>query len=318
MNLEEKFVRAERSGQDSVFERIDDTHPVGIFIGLEGYQRTAMIICPERPPEPPSLASISVDIRSRQNGEWALVLRLVRPELTGLFTRLVEDLDGATRQRPHEAGGIVISRLLRWQRLLSRGVSVVLSDEELCGLMGELDFLLHEAIGAVGARAAVVAWRGPYDSPKDFIFEDVEVEVKSIHRERDRLSISSLEQLSDAGRPLFIWARIVEVVATTPGDQRSASHLVSQVREAVCRDAEAVDRLEQSLAAAGWEDRVEYETRGISFGGATCYAVGLGFPRLQRSGVPDGIATCQYDLILSQLSLFRAVTWRAQAVVDGR
>jgi putative PD-(D/E)XK family protein DUF4420 len=317
VSFEEKFARAEFSGQDGVFERIDDTHPVGIFLGLEGQQRVIMIVCSKRPPQPLSLASIAVEVRTRQSGEWALVLRLVRPELKGLFTRLVEDLDGATRLRPDDPGDVVIARLTRWQRLLSRGTPNVLDDDELRGLVGEIEFLLGEAIAAFGARAAVAAWRGPYDSPKDFIFDDAEVEVKSIHRQRDRLAISSLEQLTDAGRPLFVWTRVVELTSTTAGDPSSVPALMSRVRAAVSHDAEASEGLEQSLRAAGWEDRAEYETRGVHFGATTCYAVGGGFPRLQRGGVPDAVAACKYEISIDELRPFSVATWRSAEPRDG-
>ncbi len=310
MSFEEKFARAEASGLDGVFERIDDTHPVDIFLGMEGRQRAIMIVCSQRPPQPPSLASIAADIRVRAHDEWALVLRLVRPDLKGLFTRLVEDLDGATRQRPADPGEVVVSRLARWQRLLSRGALGVLDDDELRGLVGEIAFLLDEAIAAAGPRGAVAAWRGPYDAPRDFVFEHVEVEVKSIHRQRDRLSISSLEQLTDAGRPLYLWTRVVELTSTAPGDPTAVSALVSRVRAAVAHDGDAAEGLEQSLQAAGWEDRLEYETRGVILGASTCYSMIGGFPRLQRLGVPRAIATCRYELTIDELQSFVVATWR--------
>ncbi|MCE9635627.1 MAG: PD-(D/E)XK motif protein [Planctomycetes bacterium] len=317
MSFEEKFARAELSGQDGVFERIDETHPVGIFLGLEGNQRAILVVCPKRPPQPPSLASIAVEVRTRQSGEWALVLRLVRPELKGLFTRLVEDLDGATRQRPDDPGDVVIARLARWQRLLSRGTPNVLDDEALCGLLGEIEFLLSEAIPAVGPRAAVAAWRGPYDSPKDFVFNSAEVEVKSVHRQRDRLTVSSLEQLTDAGLPLHLWCHVVELTLTTAGDPSGVPALVSRVRAAVSQDAEASEGLELSLRAAGWEDRIEYETRGVRFGATTCYAVGAGFPRLQRGSVAGAIAGCKYELTIDELRPFKVATWRSAEERDG-
>lgn len=318
MSFEEKFAKAELSGQDGVFERIDDSHPVGIFIGLEGHQRVILVVCSRRPPQPPSLASIAVEIRSRHGGDWALVLRLVRPELKVLFTRLVEDLDSATRQGAEDPGALVVARLVRWQRLLSRGTATVLEDDELRGLVGELCFLLDEAIPAIGACAAVAAWRGPYDSPKDFVFDDGEVEVKSIHRQRERLLISSLEQLSDSGRPLHLWCRVVDLTSTAPGDPSSVPSLVSRVREAVSINAEAAEGLELSLRAAGWEDRQEYETRGVHLGPATCYAVRGEFPRLQRSEVAGAIAVCRYEISIDAIHRFGVSTWRTGALPDAR
>ncbi len=317
MTYEEKFALAERSGEDGAFARIDETHPVGIFLGIEGGQRAVMILCPRRPPEPPNLAAIRVEAGSRQDGQWALVMRLVRPDLKALFTRLVEDLDGATRQRDADPGTVVMSRLARWQRLLSRRPSELLDDQEIRGLAAELDFLLSEAIPAVGAGPAAGAWVGPFGCPKDFVFDRAEVEVKAAHRQRDEITISSLEQLSDAGLPIYLWTKIVELGAVGGAGGDSLSALVGRVRTAVSHDTSAAERVEDGLRSAGYQDRPEYGSRPIHLGKATTYHVAGKFPRLQRAGVPSGVVACTYDIAEPDLDAFRVATWR-EALVDGR
>ncbi len=91
MNYEEKFAHAESRRENNGLSRIDDTHPMDIFLGLENGERAFVVVCAERPPEAPSLATIGVDFRLRHDGKWALVLRLLRPDLKVLFNRLVED-----------------------------------------------------------------------------------------------------------------------------------------------------------------------------------------------------------------------------------
>lgn len=316
MNYDEQFARAEATGEEGVFTRIDETHPVGIFLGLEGGQRAVLVVCSERPPEAPSLASIRVDVRPRQNGEWALVLRLARPDLKGLFVRLVEDLASATRDKPGDPGAVVISRLARWQRLLSRGAPGVLEDHELQGLAAELDFLLGEAIGAVGPRAAMAAWVGPYDAPKDFVFENVEVEVKAVHRQQRVISISSLEQLTDAGLPIYLWSRVVDLGTAVPGATNSFAAFVRRVREAVAHDAVAAEALDDRLRTIGYQDRPEYLARAVLFGSSGCFRVAGEFPRLQRSRVPAAVVACSYDIATTDLEPFRVGSWR-EGPADG-
>lgn len=317
MNYEQKFALAESSGEEGSFVRIDETHPVGIFLGIESGCRTVMIICLKRPSEPPSMAAIGIDIRPRQNGEWALVLRLIRPDLKALFTHLVEDLDSATRRKPEDPGEVVLSRLSRWQRLLSRGVIGLLEDRELRGLSAELDFLLGEAFCVVGARAALAAWVGPYDAPKDFAFKHAEVEVKAVHKQSREVQVSSLEQLTDSGLPLYLWTRVVELGDAAPGDNRSFTSLIDRVRAAVSNDSVAAESLEECLRMAGYEDRSEYSTRSVTFGATSCFRVSGQFPRIQRPDVVAAVRACRYDLAVADLEQFRVGTWR-EAPLDAR
>lgn len=309
MSYEELFRRAEASGVDGAFLRVDESHPVGIFLGLESGQRAMMIVCPRCPPEPPSLSAIHVEARPRNDETWALVIRLARLDLMGLFTRLVEDLVASTRQLPSDPGRVVVERLIRWQRLLSRGALTVLDDRTLRGLAAELNFLVSEAIPAVGARAAVAAWVGPFEAPKDFVFEHAEVEVKAVHRQSRKVTISSLEQLSDAGLPLYLWTRVVDLDVGDSDDPASITRLVMQVRGAVAHDAGASEGLELGLRTVGYEDKPEYLTRVVRFGRSTCLGVTSDFPRIQRSAVSGAIIACRYDVATIELDRFQVATW---------
>lgn len=309
MSYEEKFAAAEASREPNVFTRIDATHPVELFLGLEGFDRAIMVICPQRPPEPPTLAAIAVDVRLRQDNSWALVLRLLRAEFKTLFERLVADLEAATRQNPENPGEVVIARLSRWQRLLSRGQLGILDDHQLRGLCAEISFLADEAIRVAGPGRGVAAWHGPHDGPRDFVFEDVEVEVKAIRPNSREVSISSLEQLTDAGKPLFLWVRPVDIGRVRDPDPASVAALVQRVRAATAGVPTLAEDLDFRLGLAGYEDRSEYARITVSFGSVRCYRVSQGFPRIERASAPPGIVACQYRLLVASIESFRAGSW---------
>jgi hypothetical protein len=309
VTYEKKFSEAESRRERNGFTRIDDTHPVDIFLGLEDGERAVTVICAQRPPEPPTLAAINVEVRLRNDGIWALVLRLLRPELKAVFNRLIEDLDGAIRQQPENPGATVLVRLTRWQRLFSQGPLVLLGDQQLRGLCAELDFLLVEAIRVAGPKEAVLAWEGPRDGPKDFVLDFAEVEVKAVHHHPREYCISSLEQLTDVGKPLYLWARVVELGNSRDPSPNSIAALVEKLRAATEMDTAASDELEIRLKLAGYEDRSEYSLRVVTFGPATCYRVTSGFPRIERSSVPAAIGACQYRIQTTALDAFRANTW---------
>lgn len=310
MTHEEVFERAERAAKDGAFSRIDETHPVGIFLGIENQCRALMIVCPKHPPDLPSLAAIRVEARQRGTNEWALVLRLERPELNALFLRLVDDLEEATRAFPSDPGEVVVRRLARWQRLLSRKPSEVLDDNALRGLAAELAFLVDEAIPSVGHDTALSAWVGPWDAPKDFALPFAEVEVKGVHRQSREVVISSLEQLTDVGTPVFLWLKPVEMVAASDPHGVSFASIVARARAIVSGHADAAVRLEDALRAAGFEDRSEYADLILRFWPAACLAVRDGFPRIERQDVSAGVVACTYRLALRDLDPFIVSTWR--------
>lgn len=310
MNVEELFQRAEQTGVDGSFTRIDESHPVGIFVGLEAGRRCILLVCHRRPPEPPTIGALHLEIRLRVLGEWALSIRLERPDMVGPFTRLVEDLAASTLRSPRDPGSEVVDRLTRWQRMFARGPSALLEDIELRGLMAELAFLVEEAVPYAGPEAAVAAWVGPFEAPKDFVFADREVEVKATSRQPDALRISSLEQLTDADVPLYLWTRVVELERRGPDPARSAAWWVRRARAACGTHARAAQALEDGLRAAGWEDRDEYETCIIRVGASSCYRVHGAFPRIQRTAVPPGVLDGRYRVDVAALTEFVEKDWR--------
>ncbi|GHH04656.1 PD-(D/E)XK motif protein [Comamonas sp. JC664] len=318
MTIEEAFRRAEHTGVDGSFSRISESHPVDLFLGVEGGRRAIMVVCRTRPPEPPSLGAMLVEARPRQRGEWALVIRLDRTDLTGLFTHVVEDLVDATCVALPDPGEVVIRRLARWQRLFSRRPSALLEEHEIRGLAAELSFLADEGIPKFGPLAAAMAWVGPYAAPKDFSFQSVEVEVKATHRQRRSIRINSLEQLTDAGLPICIWSRVVEVEQGQSGDPHDTfAALVRRVRAAVAEDAAAAERVDDALRAAGYEDREEYEVTIVRFGPAVSYAVRRDFPRIQRPDVATGIDSCIYEIAVTAITSFLVGSWREVAGIES-
>lgn len=310
MTHEEVFQRAEAAGVDGAYTRVSADHPVGLYLGLEHGGRALMVVCPHQPPPAPSLAAICVEIKQRLHGDWALVLWLERADLKSLFAHLVEDLEHATRTEGGDPGETVVRRLVRWQRLLSRRASMLLEEHELRGLAAELTFLADEAISAVGPAAALAAWVGPSAAPKDFVLATAEVEVKAVRRLQRTVTISSLEQLTGAGRPLYLWIAEVDLAEEHDANAVAFPALVARVRGLVSTDAGASERFEDSLRNAGYEDRPEYAKFFIRIARAMCFRVGENFPRLTRDGVSAGIVGCRYELMVRALEPFIVPTWR--------
>lgn len=309
MNVDKIFQDAEASDAPDCMSRIDETHPASFFVGIDQGRRAVMIQCAGPIADLPRMTALTVESRQRANKDWVLFIRLERADLKAQFTRLVEDLGAVTRRQGGDPGQVAAARLACWLRLLSRGPDAGLEDHELKGLAAEIMFLLEEAIPAFGPGVAIAGWCGPFDQPKDFVFPEVEVEVKALRRGAKTIGISSAEQLTDEGRPLFLWCQILDLQPAGSGAHSLAS-LVQQLREAVHVDPVAAETLETALLWLGYEDRADYTLREVVAGRPTCFRVSGDFPRLQRPTIPQDILRCHYEIRMAAVDRHIVASWR--------
>lgn len=310
-HLEQKFRKAEVDERGG-FLRVSATHPVDLFVGTEEARRTLLLICDRQPPDAPPLEVISVHRRKRDDGKWALLVRLERRDMAALFSYLVEDLVLAAERETdcHRASGLLIERLMHWQRLLSRGRTGVLGNAELRGLVGELLFLRDCAIPTVGPQVGVSAWIGPFDAPRDFRFAELDVEVKTLARDARSIRISSAEQLDPGGAPIILAAIVLENSTEESGQATSVSAIVSKVRDCCEPDSEALSGLSQRLSAAGYSDLPEYETIFFVSRPPVFYGCSETFPRITLATLPDGVVECSYGISIASIAPFIISDWR--------
>lgn len=318
MRAEDGFRKAEAVGDDSTFIRLDEYGTGPVFTGLDHGRRAILVVCPDPPPPPPVFQALPITVNLRRDGRWALVVGLTDPSLAPLFNRVAQDLAHALDAGGGDLGAVAVRRLTRWGRMFQRGSNGLLDEAGMLGLAAELVFLAKEAVPHVGPAAAVEAWVGPYDSPKDFVFADLEVEVKAVGDPPRHVRISSLDQLDHTGRPLYLWCMPTVLDLHGTGNGVPLAALVEQARSAVGDDENAARGLERALAAAGWENREEYSAVHVETGAPLCHAVGDGFPRLARTSLPAGILEGRYTLAMEAVGPFRAaIRWDVREESNG-
>lgn len=308
MNAEARFANAEANGTG--FSRVGAEYPHELFVGVEDGKRALLLVAAQPCTlDIPQLSSLFVVQRLRADGKWALLVRLERDELKGLFSHLADDLICQVQlgnvSRP--AIDRLVARLNWWKRLFGGPGRGILSDSELRGLVAELHFLVGSAIPNVGVSAAVHAWRGPLDSPRDFQFPDREVEIKATSRGSDWITISSPEQLTEGACPLIVGVLPVEIVQSTSAPTVSA--LVDGARTACVESSDASDALDHLLLAAGYLRMPEYDRIQMLVGEFRYFNVSGEFPRLTRAVVPIGIGKVTYELRLSSIAPWEVPTW---------
>lgn len=255
----------------------------------------------------PALNGIRIIEAPERDGQNAFVLVLRRDEDRELFQHLCEDIVRASQDKVgHDAFlATTIRRAWKWHSLLRGGGRQRLSPEEQQGLIGELLFL-ERLVSELNPKAALNAWRGPLDEPKDFAFADRAVEVKARHIGKDAVKISSESQLQVIdGQTLFlIVVGLSPATADTP-DSICLDGLVERIRESIAGvDPSADEGLEARLLSAGYSQDEGYSDAWWKPVAFNAYAVLDDFPRLEASTLPVGVSSVTYWLALDRCATF--------------
>lgn len=292
-------------------KRVDESHPLDFYAGVEADgSRELLLLCDSEPPTGRKFRAFDVVAQRRQDGRWALVVKLLRSEFARLFSHLCEDLVEATRQGCSRAEAPVrmIDRLERWQRLFDRDRTGLLDDSSLRGLVGELFFLSRSAIPAVGRDASVEAWVGPLDAEQDFRFSDRLIEIKTSGLGQLRVRITSVEQLDVSGSDLYLSVAPIEGAPPGAPNTISVAELIEEVRSKLSDSERAKLVFEDRLMLAGYSERPEYRERSFSFRGFAHFRVTDGFPRIRRQSLHAAVRTVWYELDLAGCDMFRCVS----------
>lgn len=293
-----------------VYQRVDESHVLDFYLGREVTgERVLLLFSDSAAPDGRETQGIQVSTAKRADGRWSLIIKLLKPELGKIFSQLCEDLVTASRSITNTADGpqFVMNRFGRWQRLLERGATDLLSDNEIRGLIGELIFLETYAIPRYGADAAVDGWVGPVAADQDFRFADFWYEVKAVVPDSPAVKISSIEQLGVDVTQYEGQLATVCLDRTSPDEPGAVSlcRLVTRIRLLLDAFPHAESVFSDRLLEAKYYDRPEYDNPHFVIKWLYRYSVTPDFPRLTRSSVPEGIRNAKYEIALTSISRFK-------------
>jgi hypothetical protein len=313
-SLESRWQAIPPHPEASAFQRIDESHPLDFYLGKDASgEWLLLLVTSEQVAFSKENKAIHVFCRKRSDGKWALMFRLMKPELGRLFSLVCEDIVESSRNNPDPAhpASYVMARFGRWQRMLERGESGILDDAALRGLVGELLFLEKVAIHERGRQQAVRAWNGPTGADRDFCFPDCEFEIKTIREGADHILISSAEQLDLTSKPLFLSVVVLE--DAVPGalpEVFTVVELVRRLEQILAPDTAASDLFQSRLMDAGFLIREEYSERGFILRRTRMFSVENGFPAIRRSTLPSGIGKVSWELYIQAILTFEVTSTR--------
>lgn len=300
-----------RAGGGFSLRRVDPGHPANFYWGKDNEGRCALVLSIEssvRVNEArPVLNGIRIIEAPDQDGKNAFVLLLKNSEDRELFRQLCEDIVETCRDRSgdHAFLASAIRRAWKWHSLLRGGARNRLGPEEQQGLVGELLFL-ERLVTETAPRAAVEAWRGPLDEPKDFVFGGRAVEVKARHLGKEAVKISSETQLQVLeGQELYLAVFGLSPATSDTPEAVCLTSTVERVRQVlITTDPSVEEALEARLLSAGYAAEETYDDLWWSPVSLTAFAVEEDFPRIESTALPPGVGTVTYWLSLDRCSRF--------------
>ena len=212
----------EPSSNEEILTRHDPEHPLDFWRGRDSHGRYLFALEGLKLPvkDVPSLEGIATSCESSPDDKFSLRLTLENAEDLPLFSALSQDLTSATsicQMEDNDAGAaIVVTRLIRWQKMLKKRRSRLLSKSEIVGLFGEVSFLVNVLFESISISSAVKSWRGGFGDEQDFAFNNLIIEAKTVGATSDAtIRISSEHQLDTASGDIAV--RYQTVTETEPG-----------------------------------------------------------------------------------------------------
>ena len=243
-------------------------------------------------------------------GSRILALRLLNMSQLDIFHTLCQDIISASREADSETEAVALSlmRTWRWHHLLRAGGGTLLSSQAQMGLMGELMVLERQMLQNLDADSALAAWRGPLDSPKDFEFGRVAVEVKARRGgSASAITVTSEDQLDEGGvDQLFLFVVEFDRASADADEALTLQDAAERIRTALDETApSALMTFETLLLAAGLRPEDDYSDYYWVEGASHVYVVRDEFPRITHDELRSGVSRVRYAIELGGCEPFR-------------
>lgn len=291
--------------QDSEsYSRYDGQHPFDVYLGIDHAGRKSLaLVMSARRERITSTKTIDAQFYKRDDGKLMLSFSLEDDQLRDIFYKFCEDIIESSRLNRTEDGfAPVVERWETWIKFFAK-TALPLSENEILGLIGEIYFLQNVMIEKYGQDVALESYIGTDRAHKDFEARDTWYEVKSIHNGVRTVKISSIEQLdSDQAGKL----EIITFDQSTPSYEGNITlnNVISGFRSALDRKWQL--QFDEKMRKAGYIEDERYDEYNYLFVRIDEYDVAEGFPKLSKSGLPNGITKASYEIDISAIQGFKA------------
>ena len=297
MNISEMF---EKFFRPAYYSRIDNTHILNLFIGLDEHGRKSIELRSHFIPIRVSGTS-AIDVTQYKKPEYNTIrFSLKDDEVSGLFYKFCEDITEQTRGLANEKDGYkaITNRFFQWKKMFVASRNTVLTEPAIMGLIGELLFLKDDLSVRIGLSAALRSWSGQELTRKDFSIDDSWFEIKTISRGNPCVRISSLEQLSSDHEGELVVYALEKMSAEYNGI--TLNKLVLEILK-MFSSQEDKDLFMTKVSIQGYEYNNYYDDFVFELSSKTRYVVNKDFPKLTSADVPRAITKVSYDILLTEI-----------------
>ncbi len=292
----------ERLSRKSYFMRVDETHPLDLWLGIDDSGRKALRFIGEfLPVALKGTKSIEVKQFIVSQGK-CVQFSLTEPELAELFYRFCDDLIDSSRNETNQASGyhFVIYRFAKWEKMFVTK-SDILAEESIMGLLGELYFLLTYMIPAYGQHKAVGSWSAPDPTIKDFSVDDTWFEVKAAGARSSTVKISSLQQLDFEKPGNLVIVRLEKMAPSFSGS--TLNEFVLRLIK-ILDSPDDCDAFKRKILLSGYAYNEKYNDYVYEIKDMTIYEVDDNFPALRSKSLGNAIQNVEYDLSIGQIEKY--------------
>lgn len=285
--------------------RVDENINHNIFLGKD--EKNRLIIFAVSSMEPFNIASsnlIEVQTGMRSDGQWVLSFILINQEYSDMFCHFCDDMIMyAVDNKNKDVIESFSNRYIKWQNMLKKNNSGLLSKEAVKGLIGEIHFLLNYMIHKYGAENAIYSWVGIEYNIHDFITDHLWYEVKSVKNGASTVTVSSIEQLdSDENGQLVI--NYFDDTSITDSNKITLNSIVHELLNININENIKI-MIYDKLIDYGYVNRKEYDTIAFRFVKRKIYNINNTTEIIRRNNIPDTIKNARYEIFIAKIQDYK-------------
>ena len=300
LNIKEAF---EKFNNENFFSRVDSCHPLELHIGMDEKGRKAIELRSKFIPRKVT-GTAAIEVNQYSKSDYNTIrFSLIDEEISGLFYMFCEDLIKYTREIEEKSSGYteIINRFFQWKRMFVSSKNSLLTEPEIMGLIGEVLYLKGSLASRIGLYDALKSWSGQELTHKDFSYNDMWAEVKTVKNGNTTVKISSLEQLdSDNDGELAVY--VLEKMSETYNGV-TLNKLVLETKD-MFDSREEMDLFMSKVALQGYEYNDIYDEYVYEISDFRRYSVNEYFPKLTARVINPAIKKASYEIALTDIAEF--------------
>ena len=286
--------------------RIDASHPLDFFASYDEENRMQLLLLTNNvPPLPNSSKQIVVRANPRNDNKYAVCFSLTDTALKDLFVSLTWDMMNCTCDTTDYYSGVkkAVSRFKKWQEMFAVSKEKM-SASKVKGLLGELLILKKICISKYGIEKAVEGWVGPLSADQDFQYDDNWYESKAVSASKDKVSVSSFEQLDNTEPGTFVICRIENVSSLEPNSFTLKS-LVNNIYEIIGDNANVRSLFHMRLLLYGYNEAEDDYDDSYKLIAMELYSVDEAFPKIIKSKLDAAVCGGSYEISIPAIQNWR-------------